>query len=85
VKKFHDENYLKEIMSSWLIEEKMLFHKTYGIYNTLNLREPYIYVIAFMCRLYVQEDCIHFKDEWIPIVYGVVTKGLCLIREPYYH
>lgn len=44
----------------------------------LNLREPYFYAMAFMCRLHGREDCIHFKYDWVPIVYGIVTKWTIL-------
>jgi hypothetical protein len=35
-----------------------------------------VFVMALMCRLNGRKDCIHFKDDWIPMAHGVVTKGI---------
>jgi hypothetical protein len=74
VTNIHDKNDLKEIMSSWWIEDTSFFHKCDGIYNIMNVRESYTYVMDFMYRIYSREGCMHFKDDLIPIVHGIFTK-----------
>jgi hypothetical protein len=38
----------------------------------INLREPYIYLMALICWLYGEKDCSKFSETWIPLAYIVV-------------
>jgi hypothetical protein len=40
-----------------------------------NLKEPYIYLMALICRLYGEKDCSIFSEVWIPLAYTVVISG----------
>jgi hypothetical protein len=53
----HDTN---KIMASWWREDKNFTNRTSGWYPTTNLREPYIYLMALLCRLHGEKDCARF-------------------------
>jgi hypothetical protein len=40
-------------------------------YGTTNLREPYIYLMALIFRLYGEKDCAKFSEAWMPLEYIV--------------
>jgi hypothetical protein len=40
-------------------------------YDTTNLREPYIYLMDLICRLYGEMDCTKFSEAWMPLAYIV--------------
>jgi hypothetical protein len=40
-----------------------------------NLREPYIYLMALICRLYGEKDCSRFSEAWMPLAYTVAISG----------
>jgi hypothetical protein len=42
----------------------------------LNIIETYIYVVDFMFILHGREDCMHFKYDWVLMLY--VPKGMPL-------
>jgi hypothetical protein len=58
------------------VEENRFFTKSDGVYTMTNLRDPYIYAMDLMCKLYGEANCIHFKDAWIPIVHIVITSSV---------
>jgi len=35
--------------------------------------EHYIYAMSMMCHLTGEKDCLHCKDQWLPMIYHVVT------------
>jgi len=54
----------------------MNFSKIYnGRYDISNLREPYMYVMILLCRLYGERDCSQFFDVWFPLAYHVAMWG----------
>jgi len=73
VEKFHQDNAIKKISASWWVGDKKLFGKNDGIYTMINLRYPYIYDMALMCKLYGDPSCIHFKDAWVLLVHTIIT------------
>jgi hypothetical protein len=45
--------------------------RNYNWYKTVNPREPYIYLMALICRLYEEKDSFKFSEAWIPLAYIV--------------
>jgi hypothetical protein len=45
---FHNTN---QLMDSWWKEDKNFTNQRNGWYRTINQREPYIYLMALICRL----------------------------------
>jgi len=72
MEKFHQSHDIRKILTSWWVEDKSFFGKSNGICTMLKLRDPYIYAIALMCKLYIDHNCIHFKDAWVLIVHIVI-------------
>jgi hypothetical protein len=68
----HDTN---KIMASWWREDKNFTNRTSGWYPTANLREPYIYLMALLCRLHGEKDCSRFSEAWMPLAYTVAISG----------
>jgi hypothetical protein len=63
-------------ISTWIRrEEKKYTNQTSGWYQTTNLREPYIYLMALICRLYGEKDCSRFSEAWMPLAYTVAISG----------
>jgi hypothetical protein len=58
-------------MASWWKEDKNSTNRRNGLYGTINLREPYIYLMALIYWLYGEKDCSKFSEAWIPLVYTV--------------
>jgi hypothetical protein len=68
----HDTN--KVMYSSWR-EDKKFTNQIFAWYPTTNLREPYIYLMALICRLYGEKDCSRFSEAWMPLAYTVAISG----------
>jgi hypothetical protein len=62
-------------MASWWREDKKYTNRTSGWYQTTNLRESYIYLMALICRLYGEKDCSRFSEAWMPLAYTVAISG----------
>jgi hypothetical protein len=58
-------------MASWWREYKKFTNQSNGWYRTINLREPYIYFMALICRLYRDKDFSKFSEAWMPLAYIV--------------
>jgi hypothetical protein len=65
---FHDTIGL---MASWWKENKNFTNQSNGWYGMINLREPYIYLMALIYRLYGEKDCSKFLEAWMPLAYTV--------------
>jgi hypothetical protein len=59
------------LLASWWKEDKKFTNRSTGWYNTVNLREPYMYLMALICRLYGEKDCSKFSEAWMPLAYTV--------------
>jgi hypothetical protein len=44
-----------------------------GWYNIVNFREPYIFPMALIYRLYIEKDYSRFSEDWIPLAHTVAT------------
>jgi hypothetical protein len=52
-------------------------NRALGWYNTVNLREPYMFLMALICRLYGEKDFSKFSEAWMPLAYTVAISGKC--------
>lgn len=71
VVKFYEVHDTSQLLASWWKEDKKFTNRSTGWYNTVNLREPYMYLIALTCRLYGEKDCSKFSEAWMPLAYTV--------------
>ena len=69
---FHDTS---RLMASWWKEDKKFTNRSNGWYGTINLREPYIYLMALICWLYGEKDCSKFSEAWMPLAYTMEIIG----------
>jgi hypothetical protein len=69
---FHDTN---RLLASWWKEDKKFTNRRNGWYNTVNLREPYMYLMALICRLYGKKIAQSFQKAWMPLAYTVAISG----------
>jgi hypothetical protein len=65
-----------EILQDWKDEETPFKTKISRVYNTKYSRAPYQLLMAMICILYGEENCIHFKMEWTTMEYSVAGKGI---------
>jgi hypothetical protein len=72
---FHDTN---QLMASWQKEDKKFTNQRNGWCGMINLRDPYIYLMALIYRLYGEKDCSKFLEAWIPLAYTMVIIGSSL-------
>jgi hypothetical protein len=59
---FYERHDTGRVMASWWREDKKYTNRTSCWYQTANLREPYIYLMALVCRLYGEKDCSRFSE-----------------------
>jgi hypothetical protein len=71
VVKFYEVHDTSQLLASWWKEDKKFTNRSTGWYNTVNLREPYMYLMALTCRLYEEKDCSKFSEAWMPLAYTV--------------
>jgi hypothetical protein len=69
----HDTS--KILASSWR-EDKKFMNRTSSWYPTVNLREPYAYLMALLCRLHGEKDCSQFSKAWMPLAFTVAVSGI---------
>jgi hypothetical protein len=51
VVKFYEFHDTSRLMASWWKEDKKFTNQSNGWYGTVNLREPYIYLMALICSI----------------------------------
>jgi hypothetical protein len=73
--KFYEHHNTNRVMASWWREDKNFTNRRTGSYGTANLREPYIYLMALICRLYEDKYFSKFSVAWIPLEYTVRNVG----------
>jgi hypothetical protein len=69
--KFYEHHNTSWVMASWWREDKNFTNRSIGWYGTANLREPYVYLMDLICRLYKEKDCSIFSKAWMPLAYIV--------------
>jgi hypothetical protein len=62
-------------MASWWKEDKKFTNRSNSWYGMVNLRDPYIYLMALIYRLYGEKDCSKFLEEWMPLEYTMAISG----------
>jgi hypothetical protein len=63
------------LLTSWWREDKKFVNRASVWYNTVNLLEPYIFLMALFCCLYGENDCSKLFEDWIPLVYTIAIYG----------
>jgi hypothetical protein len=72
---FYVSHDTSKIMSSWWREDKKFMNQTIGWYLMANLREPYIYLMALLCRLHGEKDCSRFSEAWMPLAFTITISS----------
>jgi hypothetical protein len=75
VVKFYEVHDTNQLLGSWWKEDNKFTNRSTGWYNTINLEEPYMYLMALICRLYGENDCSKFSEAWMPLAYTVAISG----------
>jgi hypothetical protein len=70
--KFYEFHDTIQLMASWWKEDKNFTNQSNGWYGTVNLREPYIYLMSLICQLYGEKYFSKFLEAWMPLAYIVV-------------
>jgi hypothetical protein len=60
--KFYELYDTNLLMASWWREDNKFTNQRNGWYRTINLREPYIYLMALIYRLYGEKDFSKFLE-----------------------
>jgi hypothetical protein len=71
VVKFYEFHDTSRLMASWWREYKKFTNRRNGWHGTINSRDPYIYLMDLICRLYGENDCSKFSEAWMPLAYTV--------------
>jgi hypothetical protein len=58
-------------MASWWKEDNKFTNRSNGWYGMINLREPYIYLMALIYHLYGENYFSKFLEAWMPLAYTV--------------
>jgi hypothetical protein len=56
----------KDLFPTWYKEDKQFKYRPKSRYPTTNLRRPYQYMVAMLCRLYREPDATHFPYHTCP-------------------
>jgi hypothetical protein len=73
--KFYEFHEINRLMASWWKEDKKFMNRSNDWYVTVNLRDPYIYLMALICQLYGERDCAKLSEAWMPLAYTVDIFG----------
>ena len=73
---FYENFNTDKLLASWWKEHRKFINQTVVWYGTTNLREPYMYLMALICRLYGENDCSRFSEAWIPLAYIVAISRI---------
>jgi hypothetical protein len=75
VVEFYNHHNTGQLLASWWKEDKKFVNRASRWYNTLNLREPYMLLMALICHLYGERDWSNFSEAWMPLAYTVAVSG----------
>jgi hypothetical protein len=62
-------------MASWWKEDKKFTNRRNEWYRMTNIREPYIYLMDLIYRLYGEKYCSNVSEAWMLLAYTVVISG----------
>jgi hypothetical protein len=60
--KFYEIHDTSRLMTSWWREDKKFTNQSSGWYGTINSRDPYLFLMALIFRLYGEKDCSKFLE-----------------------
>jgi hypothetical protein len=66
---------VKKLLARCQVEGIRFRAKNDGVYTTINIRAPYTYGVAMPRRLYGDLDCVQFKEQWVPLIHTMSSKG----------
>ena len=75
VVKFYEFHDTSRLMASWWKEDKKFTNRINDWYGTTNIREPYIYLMALIYRLYGERDCAKLSKSWMHLAYTLEISG----------
>jgi hypothetical protein len=70
--KFYEHHDTNRVMASWWREDTNFTNRSTRWYGMVNLREPYVYLMALICLLYREKDFSNFLEAWMPLEYTIV-------------
>jgi hypothetical protein len=65
----------KDLFPTWYKADKQFKYRPKSRYPTTNLRRPYQYMVAMLCRLYGEPDATHFPLSYMPLIYFCADVG----------
>jgi hypothetical protein len=71
VVKFYEFHDTSRLMASWWKEDNNFTNMSNVLYDTTNIRDTYIYLMALIYRLYGKRDYAKFLEAWMPLAYIV--------------
>jgi hypothetical protein len=70
--KIHDTN---RFLALWWKEDRKFTNRSTIWYNTVNIRETYMYLMVLIYRLYRETYFSKFSEAWMPSSYAVAISG----------
>ena len=65
-----------ELFKIWCKPDIVFKHKRSGNYPTTELKTPYQYIVAVLCRLYGKKNASKFTFSLMPLIYYCTNEGL---------
>ena len=72
---FYEQYDTTKILENWWKEDTKFVKISTSKYAISSLREPYMYAMILMCRLYGERDCSQFEEAFLHLAYYVVMWG----------
>jgi hypothetical protein len=72
---FYEKYDTNNVLNNWWKEDIKFSKWSNGRYTILGLREPYIYAMILLCRLYGEKYCSQFSKAWPPLACHVAMWG----------
>jgi hypothetical protein len=69
--KFYEKHNTNHLLASWWEEDRKFLNRASMWYTTINLREPYTFLMVVICQLYGKKYVSKFLEAWIPLAYTI--------------
>jgi hypothetical protein len=66
----------KDLFPKWYRVDKKFKYRPKSRYPMTNLRRPYQYLVAMLCRLYGEPDTTQFSLSYMPLIYFCADVGV---------
>lgn len=66
----------KDLFLGWYKADKQFKYRPKSRYLATNLRRPYQYVVAMLCRLYGEPNATHFPISYMPLICFYADMGV---------